>query len=97
MSTDERFVDELRTTLRFIFAMIYRRLKKASFPETLDETLFHNHEDVSNVLLVLFQIDMPTLVLDKLIKNALQHLDSYLKVRRKLRASMFGRNDFTMI
>ncbi|XP_028417389.1 sorting nexin-14-like isoform X2 [Dendronephthya gigantea] len=58
MSSDERFVDELRTTLRFIFAVIYRRLKK---------------------------IDIPTLVLDKLIKNALQHLDSYLKVRRKLR------------
>ncbi|CAB4021374.1 Hypothetical predicted protein, partial [Paramuricea clavata] len=60
LSSDERFVDELRTTLRFMFAVIYRRLKK---------------------------IDVPTLIINKLVKNALQHLDSYLKVRRKLRTN----------
>ena len=28
LSSDERFVDELRSTLRFMFAVIYQRLKK---------------------------------------------------------------------
>ena len=41
LSSDERFVDELRTTLRFMFAVIYRRLKKVGFAQTSHEMLLN--------------------------------------------------------
>ncbi|XP_071489884.1 sorting nexin-14-like [Diadema antillarum] len=58
ISSDEEFVRELRTTLRYTVSVILRRLK---------------------------QVDLPTVILDKLIKAALSHLDVYLRAKKKAR------------
>lgn len=57
LSEDEEFVDELRTNIRFITAVLLRRAKK---------------------------IDVPELLVGKISKAALSHLDAYLQTKRRV-------------
>ncbi|KAK2154419.1 hypothetical protein LSH36_269g07049 [Paralvinella palmiformis] len=56
LSEDEAFVDELRSSLRFIVSVLFRRIQK---------------------------VDIPTLVLQNILKIAIRHLHFYLEVKRK--------------
>ncbi|XP_071954615.1 sorting nexin-14-like isoform X2 [Antedon mediterranea] len=60
ISKDEEFVNELRSGIRYIAAILLKRLQK---------------------------VDLPTLILDKLVKNGLSHLDLILRTKRKLNSN----------
>ncbi|XP_033630847.1 sorting nexin-14-like isoform X2 [Asterias rubens] len=56
ISKEEEFVNELRMSLRFLIAVVIRRVR---------------------------EIDLPTFILDRLVKAALRHLDVLLRAKRK--------------
>ncbi|XP_033103717.1 sorting nexin-14-like isoform X2 [Anneissia japonica] len=58
VSQDEEFVNELRSGIRFMAAVLLKRIQ---------------------------EVDLPTLILDKLVKNGLSHLDLVLRTKRKLK------------
>lgn len=86
VTDDEAFVDELRVTLRFFAAVLVRRTQKVKKkPVKLErKKTWSNHDfSVEPFYFLLSQVDVASLITQKLLKVSMKHIEIISKARQK--------------
>ncbi|XP_046854621.1 sorting nexin-14-like isoform X2 [Xenia sp. Carnegie-2017] len=91
-------IEEFLDLLLENYVYYWYREKLSSDERLVDELRKSLRHIFSVVYRRLIKVDVTDLVIKKLVKNFLQHLDSYLKVRRKLRENSYTNSkDITLL